>query len=178
MEFGVLILSLLVCVVVASAAVTAIRKIAPRPESLPVTADWINELSVDRYRPMLRLLQEDDLHALRSQPGFTNRMATDLRRERCEIFRGYLRSLRSDFARVCLALKLVMLQAREDRSDLASLLIRSQLAFTWGVALVQVRLALYTCGIGTVDIGDLLKLFDSLRVELRTLVPAAMAAGA
>lgn len=178
MELSIVILSIVGCIALAGAAIFLIRKAAPRPEALPVTADWIEELSVDRYRPMLRLLDEKEMRMLQEQPGFTPQMAAKLRRQRCQIFRGYLGSLSSDFSRICLALKLVMMQAGEDRADLASALVRSQLAFTCGMAMVRVRLALFRWGLATVDAAALLKVFDGMRIELRTLVPAAMPMGA
>jgi hypothetical protein len=44
--------------------------------------------------------------------------------------------------------------------------------------MVHARVTIYACGIGTVDVADLLRVFDGMRVELRTLVPMTMAAGA
>ena len=38
---------------------------------LPVTTDWLSELSTDRYRPMMRLLEESDFQFLRTRKGFT-----------------------------------------------------------------------------------------------------------
>ena len=64
---------------------------------LPVTTDWLNDLSTDRYRPMLRLLQEADFQFLCSQQGFTPQMASRLRRQRVHAFRGYLDMLRGGF---------------------------------------------------------------------------------
>ena len=52
------------------------------PQQLPVTAEWIEELSIERYRPMLRLLNQKDLLFLRAQPGFAPQMATDFRIQR------------------------------------------------------------------------------------------------
>lgn len=174
---GILIaLSVLACVAVGAALVFVIRTVS-RPGSLPVTADWIDELSMDRYRPMARLLDEQEFREMRSHPGMTSGTLSQLRRERCRVFRGYLRSLSNDFSRICLALKLLMMQAGEDRPDLASTLIRTQIAFACGMTLVQVRLALFSMGVGTVEVGSLLKIFDGLRIELRTLVPATMMAG-
>jgi hypothetical protein len=40
--------------------------------------------------------------------------------------------------------------------------------------LVHAQLLLYTFGIGTVRVNALLKLFEGMRIELRTLIPAAM----
>jgi hypothetical protein len=148
------------------------------PRRLPVTADWIDELSIDRYRPMLRLLNQEDLHFLRTQPGFTAQMATKFRIQRCQLFRGFLRCLDSDFGRICMALKVLMVQAKHDRPDLASVLLRNQITFAYGMMMVEFQLACYRYGVGSVDVTGLVKLFDGMRLELRTLVPAESWAGA
>jgi hypothetical protein len=155
-----------------------VRRIGSAGRTLPVTAEWIDELSMERYRPMLRLLGEEDLRFLRAQPGFTPRMAARLRAQRCQIFRGYLRSLSTDFGRVCGAIKLLMLQSRRDRPDLAVVLVRSQMIFAMSMLLVYCRLALYRCGICGVDVSSLVQTFDLMRVELRQLVPASVSLGA
>jgi hypothetical protein len=145
---------------------------------LPVTAEWIEDLSLDRYRPMLRMLDGDDIDFLRSQPGFTPAMASKLRAQRTQIFRGYLKSLETDFARVCAAIKLIMLQCQQDRPELATALIRSQISFAWGMLAVRIRLALYAWGICGVDVTAMVKLFDAMRLELRALVPSSSGAAA
>jgi len=155
-----------------------IRKVAFSGGSLPVTAEWIDELSIERYRPMMRLLDGGDLEFLRTQPGFTPKMMTKLRIQRCQIFRGYLRCLNADFGRVCAAIKLVMLQSRRDRPDLAGALMRHQVMFAAGIFGVQFRLFLYRWGLCGVDVTSLVKIFDMMRLELRTLVPAAVPMGA
>jgi len=143
-----------------------------------VTAEWIDELSIERYRPMMRLLDGEDLEFLGSQPGFAPRMAAKLRLQRCQIFRGYLRCLNLDFKRVCTALKVLMLQSRHDRPDLASALVRQQLMFAFGMTMVQSRLFLYRWGVCGVDVTSLVKIFEAMRLELRSLVPAALPVGA
>lgn len=155
-----------------------VRKLLSQAGALPVTAEWIDELSIERYRPMMRLLDGGDLAFLRTQPGFSPRMAAKLRQQRCQIFRGYLRCLSGDFAKVCAAVKLVMLQSQHDRPDLATVLIRHQVMFALGMAMVQVRLVLYRFGLCGVNVGALVNIFDVMRVELRTLVPAASAMSA
>ena len=152
----------------------AVRKILASETHLPVTAGWIDELSVERYRPMLRLLDTEDLEFLRSQPGFTAQMAARVRQQRCQIFEGYLRSLTLDFRRVCLAIKLLMLQASEDRADLAALLFRQQALFAAATIAVHVRLWLYRCGLCGVDVTCLVRVFDTMRIQLQTLVPITM----
>ena len=170
-----LAVSILACVATGIGLAVAIRRIVSPTVSLPATVDWLDELSVERYRPMLRLLDDAELRVLCSRLGITPKVA---RRQCYRIFQGYLRALSIDFHRVCMALKLLMTQASTDRPDLASALIRSQVAFACGIVVARAQLVLYSCGIGTVDIGSLLKRFDRMRHELRTLLPAAMPSSA
>ena len=141
------------------------------PTTLPVTADWIDDLSVDRYQPMTRLLGEEDLRFLRSHGGSNPNAMSEFRRQRCEVFQSYLSCLHSDFQKVCMVLKIIMVQSRFDRPDLARVLIRGQRAFVFGLMMVQVRVLLYRWGLASVEVGGLLSLFDAARLELRTLVP-------
>ena len=173
-----IVLPVLMVLAAAAAVVVLARKLAFTDTSLPLTAEWIDELSVERYRPMMHLLDGGDAEFLRSQPGFTSGMAAKLRIERCQVFRGYLRCLRTDFQRVCAALKLLMLHSRDDRPDLAGVLVHQQLMFECGLVLVGFRLFLYRFGLCGVDVTDLVKIFDLMRLELRRLVPATAAVGA
>ncbi len=171
---SVIIVSIVVLAALILGTVTVLRKLSSADRSLPVTAGWINELSTDRYRPMLRLLDSGDIEFLRSQTGFTPKMESKLRVQRCQIFRGQLRCLDMDFKRVCLALKLLLVQSEQDRPDLAAVLVRHQVMFASGLLAVHFRLLLYRWGICTVDVTSLVQIFDEMRIELRTLVPAAM----
>lgn len=140
---------------------------------LPATTGWLQALSVERYRPMLRLLTEEDLRFLRSQLGFTRSMETRLRINRSQMARGYLRAMQADFALICTALKTLMAQSQQDRPDLASTLIRSQLMFAFGCFLVETRILLFRHGLGSVGDASVFSLFDGLRLELLALLPAA-----
>jgi hypothetical protein len=148
-------------------------KLGSRVSRLPVTAEWIEELSVERYRPMLHLLDGEDIELLRSQPGFTPAMAVKLRIQRSRVFRAYLRSLTMDFSRVGTALKIVMSQSALDRSDLASVLVHQQMLFACGLVSVHIRLFLYRWGVCKVDAGGLVKVFDAMRRELQSMVHVA-----
>jgi hypothetical protein len=177
MNFAIAI-SMFLCLGVPVALFVVVRRTAFGAGRLPVTAEWIEELSTERYRPMMRLLDGDDLEFLRSQPGFTPRMAAKLRLQRCHIFRGYLRCLSADFQRVCAAIKILMLQSQHDRPDLARVLLHHQMTFALGVMTVQFRMVLYVWGICGVDVSDLVKIFDVMRLELRSLAPASAAMSA
>jgi hypothetical protein len=148
--------------------------LGPVGPSLPVTAGWIDELSPDRYRPMMRLLDSGDLEFMRTQAGYTRKMEARLRAQRCQIFRGYLHCLNMDFKRVCMALKLVLVQSAQDRPDLSAVLVHHQIMFTSGLLSVYFRIFLYRWGICRVDATHLLQIFDVMRIELRNLVPSAM----
>jgi hypothetical protein len=149
------------------------RKVTRSSTHLPVTAHWIEELSPERYRPMMRLLEPDDVEFLRSQPGFTWRMASRLRAQRSQIFRSYLSSLDQDFRRVSMALKLILLHSSHDRPDLAGALVREQARFALGMAGVRLRLFLYRWDLCRVDVSGVVRIFDSMRLELQRLVPAS-----
>ncbi len=170
----VILVTLVTCVVAVIALIRLVQQLTGARGQLPVTAEWIDELSAERYRPMLRLLDNREIGFLKAQPGFTPRMETRLRTERCRIFRGYLRCLTADFGRVCAALKLLMVQSRHDRADLAVALLGSQAKFVLLMGAVTLRVFLYRWGFASVDVHSLVELFDGLRLELRTLVPAAL----
>ncbi len=177
MDYVILIAGALTLALIA-ALWAVFRRIGSAGRTLPVTAEWIDDLSMERYRPMLRLLDGKDLTFLKSQPGFTPAMATRLRTQRCQIFSGYLRCLSSDFGRICTAVKLLMIQSRRDRPELAAILVRSQMTFASALLLVYARLFFYRLGICGVDASVLVRTFDVMRLELRHLVPVAMPIGA
>src|SRR5260370_15315191 len=151
----VIMISSVVLAVLILATVAVLRRLGPGGHSLPVTAGWIDDLSRERYLPMMRLLDSGDIEFLRSQAGFTPKMESKLRAQRCQIFRGYLRCLDKDFKQVCMALKLVMVQSQHDRPDLSAVLIHHQIMFTSGMLTVYFRLFLYRWGICTVDVTAL-----------------------
>src|SRR5260370_22202229 len=102
---SVMVISAVLMAALILATVFVFLKLGSANRSLPVTAEWIDELSTDSYRPMMRLLDSRDIEFLRSQAGYTRKMEAKLRTPRCQIFRGYLRCLDLDFKRACSALK-------------------------------------------------------------------------
>lgn len=139
-----------------------------------MSLEWIEEISAERYRPMMRLLDSEDFEFLRSQPGVTAGQIASIRTQRCRIFRGYLRSLNADFGRVCMALKLRIAESGEDRADLARVLLRHQAQFARTMIRVQFRLLLYRWGLGRVEVFSLVNLLAGMRQELMTIAPAAV----
>jgi len=128
--------------------------------------------STDSYLPMSRLLSRDDIQFLRTQPGYEPRIERELLKARRNIFRVYLRSMGQDFNRLHRALRLMVLHAPEDRSELAVFLVRQKVRFFSALAFAHIKLTLHTLGIGDVDITALVQMLDSMRIELQNLVPA------
>jgi hypothetical protein len=171
-------LAAFVCLVVGAVLAFLFRRLIAGPKSLPVSVNWINDLSVARYRPMERLLSEDDYRFLASQPGFDKRTLRRIRAERRKVFRGYLACLSRDFSLVGAALRLMVMYSAQDRPDLAGILYKQQALFAFGMLAVQWRLLLHTCGLGTVDVSGLVHAMESMRMELRLMIPAEGAAAA
>jgi len=167
-----------ICLAVGAALAFLFRRLIAGPKSLPVSVDWINDLSAARYRPMARLLSEDDCRFLASQPGFekNKKMLRRVRSERRKVFRGYLASLSHDFSLVGAALRLMMMYSAQDRPDLAGILYKQQALFALGMLAVEWRLLLHACGLGTVDVRGLVGAMESMRLELRQMIPAEGAA--
>jgi hypothetical protein len=166
-----LLLIVFTCCIAGSAVALAVRKVTASKNAHPVTAEWIEELSASRYQPMLRLLDEREVRALERQAGVGPDRVAQFRCERVRIFREHLKRLHGDFASICLALKVVMLQSEIDRQDLAAMLVRARFRFVMGMILVQAHLMLYELGIGNVDVRGLFTLFETMRLELRSLTP-------
>jgi hypothetical protein len=153
------------------ALVFVVMKIAARKRSIEYCPEWLEDFSISKYRPMLRLLSEDDYEFLESQAGYQGKIASQLRAERRKVFRAYLRNLIRDFHRLQHVAKLMALCASQDRPELAAALLKQRVTFTWAVFAVRVRLALHTVGIGAVDVRNLIGSLDHLRIQVETMMP-------
>jgi len=168
----------LLCLAAGVAMAFLFRRLIAGRTTLPVSVDWINDLSAIRYRPMERLLSPEDERFLASQPGSNGKMVRRMRSERRRLFRAYLACLNTDFNRVSAALRLIMTHAAQYRPDLAGILYKQQALFAIGMLNVQWRLALHALGLGTVDVSGLVGAMEFMRLELRQMIPAESAAAA
>jgi hypothetical protein len=114
-----------------------------------------------RYRPMLRLLADEDFRFVAANPHLKKKLRT----QRCQLFRGYLRCLTRDCGSLLAGLRHAMVHSGVDRPDLAHVLIRSRFRFTMAVCNAEIRLVLYSAGIGRVDITGLVAALDALRAH-------------
>jgi len=169
--------ALLALALVGLALVFLYRILAVRPNP-DFAVDQCLALSLEKYRPMERLLQEDDLRFLASQPGFSPQLGRRLRSGRRRIFRGYLRNLKKDFGRVSLALQTLIVHSVEDRGDLAASLTRQRLMFAAGLLAIEARLLLHTAGIGTVDVRGLVDSLETMQSQIRLLLTPPQTAAA
>ena len=149
------------------------RELVGRESASPLTENWDNLFCPQRYRPLQRLLDNSDYRYLASQPKCGRALARRYHVERTEIFRGYMRCLRKDFVRVLGAIKVVMLQSRVDRPDLARILFRQRLQFSLGMMSVECRLVLFRYGLSSMDLQALVGALDTVRGELRVLAMSA-----
>jgi hypothetical protein len=123
------------------------------------------------YRPMERLLAEQDFEFLRLQPGYRPDVERRLRTERRAIFRHYLRNLGRDFRALESAVRELILTSPQDQSALLAELARQNLRFRFGVARVELRLALDAAHLGGArpEVGHLIEAAQRMSVLLRTL---------
>jgi hypothetical protein len=166
------VLCVLVGLAMAAALIFLYRRLFAGPKTLPVSVDWISELSVIRYRPMERLLAGEDYRFLASQPGYTPKMLRHLRARRRRLFRGYMAALSRDFTLVGAALRLIITYSPQDRPELSRILYQQQLLFAAGMLRVHCALLFDRFGLGTVDVRGLVRAMEYMRLELRQMIPA------
>lgn len=152
------------------------RRLLSKGRNAEADLEWSSEFSIARYRPMERLFLEEDYDFLAAQPGFHPKIAKKLQAERRRVFRRYLRCLRHDFERLATAAKVLLLEAPVDSPDLARGLLKQRMIFSYAMANVETRLVLQTLGIGKVDVRPLVDAVESMRLHLRQLSHAQVAA--
>jgi uncharacterized membrane protein len=168
-----LIASALFLVALGALAWQVLRRMRIPGEAEPSSVPTISAaISTDRYRPMLRLLSDEDLNFV---PANSN-LRRALRTRRRELFRSYLRCLTRDYAHLLGGIRSAMVQSGLDRPDLARALAKNRTLFMITICKVEFRLALHAVGIGKVDISGLVAALESLRNQVGVLSAAPMAA--
>jgi hypothetical protein len=131
-----------------------------------VESDDEADFSLDRYQPMGRLMAEEDLVFLKSQPGYRAEMGERWKRERRRIFRLYLAELKADFRRLHADARKLVAASGADSAPLVEILVKQQFTFLMATTALEFRLALQRIGIGKVDITPLIELLEAMRVDL------------
>ena len=170
---GIVVLSLLVFCIAAGLALL-VRSLFARTNEPAPDAAWLQNFSSARYRPMLRLLADDDYEFMIAS-GADPAVIRRLRSERRRIFRAYLNNLVRDFDRIHRAARIMLTESHQDQPELAARLIRVRWEFLLAVFAVRTRLALHVVGIGAVDVRRLLGAVDSVRLDFGNLQPTRQA---
>jgi hypothetical protein len=148
-----------------AAIVVVLRKIQAGTSG---PADVAHKCLVERYRPMLRLM--DDSHygciAIRGN----SRLLRRFRAERRSLFRMYLRDLAADHASIVGAIRQLLVDSALDSPDLAKALYRCQLTFALSMLSIEFNLLLHAMGIGTVDVRSLFTALDRLQLQFQDMV--------
>lgn len=142
------------------------RMILRRRSSVAPDSDETAGFSLDRYQPMGRLMDEEDLVFLKSQPGYRKEMGERWKRERRRIFRLYLAELKADFRRLHAHARELVAGSEADSAALVEVLLKQQFTFMMATTALEFRLALQRIGVGRVDITPLIELLDAMRLDL------------
>lgn len=122
--------------------------------------------SIAQYEPMNRLLAEEDLCFLASQPGYRPEIGKKFRKERRRVFRLYLHELASDFRKLHAQARAMVAESQEHQAELVTLLIRQQLTFWRAMAVIELRLVVHGVGLGRVDVRGLVEAFEAMHRDL------------
>lgn len=147
-----------------------------RPKSPAITPDdsqWVSRFSVAKYRPMGRLLLNDDFEFLRRQRGYQPDIAKTLKAERRQIFRCYLRAIKRDFNRLHRIARFMVIYAPDAQPELVGALARYRWTFVKSYSMVQWRFALHVAAGAPVDVDPLVRALEAMRLQLNP-APAAV----
>ena len=123
------------------------------------------------YRPMERLLREDDWRYLAARPDVSPARIRQMRARRRDLFCAYLRSLTGDFSAICLVVRALIVQSSADRPDLARALSAARRSFYYTLFRVRLCLIAHYFGVSGVriDVSGLTRTLEALAAQARTL---------
>ena len=142
-------------------------RLASRFDARQCTAEWLDSFSLESYAPMERVLGNEDIAFLASQPGYRPEIARRLMAERRRIFAAYLWALVRDFNQLVRIGKLMIVYSTEDRQEFARRLWRQQVRFYAGVCSLRLQLALYPLGWTTTDARRLVEALAAMRNQVQ-----------
>ena len=139
-----------------------------RRSQVPLAGSWDTDFDIGRYRPMHRLLSEDDILFL-ARVGADSRTTRRMRSERRLLFARYLSNLEMDFARLHGAARELLLAAPEDRPDLAAAIMKQQLEFQRCVWTIRLSLHVPGFSVASEHLGRLLDAAQGMRATAGAL---------
>jgi hypothetical protein len=146
-----------------------LRKLYKNPSVEELTPEWAESFSVSYYAPMVGLLSDEDFQFLARQPGFDFALRRKLRKERLQIFRGYLRKLVCDFNRLHLAIRLSIARQPRDHSALVTQLIWLKVRFSISLLRVEVSYLLCWMGVRTIHVGSLVSYLEEMSAKFQAI---------
>ena len=135
-----------------------------------VPPEVLQEFSVERYRPMFRLLDDSDCQFILAEFPTQSHLLGRFRAERRALFRIYLRDLGAHHARIVGAIRNLLIESQLDRPDLAKALYRCQLMYALAMLSIEFRWLLHAMGIGTVDVRSLVAAVEGLQRQFEDMV--------
>ena len=126
--------------------------------------------SAIRYRPMLRLLNEE---------GVGSGPVRAFRARRRAIFRKYLRCLVQDYGQLLAGIRLAMVASGVDRPELARALAKNRFLFMLAICRIEFALVAHAAGFnapGIPDLSGLIAGVDVLRGQLNVFQPGLVPA--
>lgn len=167
--------AVVLCAILIVVAGIALNAFYSKP-SRPAVAVW-GDIDAGQYRPMERLLKIGDFQFLHAN-GFSAGDIRRLRRDRRRIFRSYLKSMTSDFAGICSAIRLFVVESREPRPELLTSLLRARLTFASLRVAVEWRLALHAMGWTeiAIDVRPMVAALEAMQATWQSLAPLPAAA--
>ncbi len=133
------------------------------------------DVRTERYRPMVRLLSQDDLAFLKDQAGYTPELGRRLMEERRRLMKAYLRALDNDFQAIYSAATQLLVLAPTDQPELAAELSRQRVEFFKGMFMARLNLRLNAFGIGEVRVASLVSALQVVEGQFNHLTNIAAA---
>lgn len=155
------------------AAVTAFvfHRLVTSAAAVEAPVDFLNTFSPERYRPMLRLLSEEEFLFLAAQPGYRKDLGKAFRRNRIRIFRAFLARVDRDFRRLHAAARAALVCSPDAQTELASLLVRQRLTYLRATLAIEFRLGLYRLGLAPMELPGMVELLEGMRSQLAAATP-------
>ncbi len=144
---------LIACLIVS--ACWRLRESLP-PGAVPSELQLTKDPSVSTaqfYRPMERLLADDDFEFLSRRTDMGRDVLNKMRADRRRIFRQYLFSISTDFSDLTSRLRAIMVDSPHSREDLAATIFKSRVLFAAALVVIEGRLFLHACGVCTIRIS-------------------------
>ena len=162
-------------VLMSAAVILTARKIVFT--SAPAEAVDFADVPFDasRYRAMQRLFSDSDWNFLASTVRSPKALRA-ARAERKRLFRRYLTNLETDFSRLHASARALLVDAPEDRPELAQAVMAQQLAFRRAMLETRMRLVAPVLGNATEGVGRMLDLAEGMLATGRQAIGIEAAA--